>query len=171
MSPDRIDLLTLLAQSPEDLRWMPLEIALLYNVRNITFAWAERLSQETDWKLFPLASLEHAIPFFKKTVPHVLVIHWHTGWDHNYNSPVTRLVRGIKRRRGKPGIGRGPLIVGTYHQESCEEIPSLMPFLKRTYDCLLEFGESTHLAAKLIDALWNYLQIRARIPAATAEPG
>lgn len=161
MSTDRIDLRTLAARSPEDLRWMTLEIVLLQSHGPRAFMWADKLQHETSWKLFPLASLEHAVPFFKKTLPHVFVVHWHMGSDHDYNSAVTRLVRRIKRRRGKPGIGTGPLIIGTYHSDSCDDFPSLIPFLKRTYDCLLEHREAKDLAPKVIEALWSYLPSRA----------
>lgn len=160
MSTDRVDLRKISVSSPEDMKAVALNVALLQNDWQRVFMWAEILEHETSWHVIPFENLKHAIAVLDKSLPHVFVTHWHIGWDHNHDNPVTQLVVSLKRRRGHPGIGAGPLIIGTYRRDSNyynEE--SFLPFIARTYDYHMEslVWDMEEFTDTLARELWYHL--------------
>lgn len=160
MPLDRVDLRKLTVSSPKDIRAVPLDVALLQNDNDTVFLWADSLELFTCWHVIPFESLEHAIAYLEQSLPHVFVTHWHLDWEHTHDNPVTQLVLHLKNRRGSPGIGGGPFIVGTYNWDSDYYYDeAFIPFLEKTYDYHTEsiISEMEQFIDTLIHELWRYL--------------
>jgi len=160
MSPEPVDLRTMIVSSPADVIAVPLDVALLQNDEEMVFLWAEVLEHLTSWHVIPFQTLEHAIAFLEKSLPHIFVTHWHLGWDHKQDNPVTQLVARLKEQRGRPGIGTGPLIVGTYRRDSgYYDQETFLPFIEQTYDCHMEslIWDMKEFINTLARELWYHL--------------
>lgn len=168
MQSDRIRLHHLAVASAEDLKRLPLEVAVLQNDLEMAETWADLMSIATSWRVTPLESLEHAVHYLERRLPHVLIIHWHRGSDHEHANPVTDLVHRLKRRRQQPGIGAGPFLAGTYwHDSDYYRDPTFMPFIERTYDCTIDLAE---VGSDPLDTLTRELWARLPAPPAPGTP-
>lgn len=162
MTRERVDLRAVEVRSPESLKRLSLEMALLQNNYDISSIWAEYLEFSTSWRAIPLESLEHAVDFLAREPSHIFLTHWHIGLDHGYNNPVTQLVAGLRERRGGPGIGAGPLLIGTYRKDSSyytNHKVEFNRFLTENYDYFMEFKAilPRDFLNTILRALWRHL--------------
>jgi hypothetical protein len=160
MQPDRVDLGHLALAGAEDLKRLTLEVAILHDDHEVVENWITLISSFTSWHALPLEGLEHAAYYLKRTLPHILIAHWHYGGDYRHTNPLTNLVLRFKRRRQKSRIGVGPLLVGTYWDDSeYYRDPTFMPFIERTYDCSIDLADmfGLSLIEMLTLQLWAHL--------------
>lgn len=152
----RVDLRTLRVSFPEALTQLPLDIAILNGRWGYTSEQADAIRKGRRWNPLPFASLSHAAEILNQRLTHIFVTHWHIGADHRFESDITQLVRDLKKARGLPGIGSGPLLVATYHTPLDKD---LSDFLEKTYDCHM-----TLLQAFTDPVQWLAEQLWARLP-------
>lgn len=160
MESERIDFESLEVFSADVLRSLPLNVGILQDDKDESSIMALFLSHTVSaWRPFPFETFEHAIEKLEREPFHVFVTHWHIGRDHGVDNRVTRLVQRLRKDRGTPGVGRGPLLVATYnfiHSDLFDKGP-----LGNTYDLCLP-KPSSELTLEIVSRLFEMLPRRIR---------
>jgi len=166
MGNERVDLASLDVVSPDALRSLPLDVGILRNDWRVTRILAQFFEQHTSWRAFPFETYEHAKNVLDGQPLHIFATHWHIGGDHRFNNEVTQLVERLKKKRGTPGVGRGPLLVATCHSLAPRQNPpdsELLSLLETTYDLYLEVPVGIlNWVPKIISRLYVMLPVHAQ---------
>ena len=158
MQNDKVNLLNLKVISYKELKNIPLEVSLLQNDNDTVFSWAKILGSKTAWNIRPFEKYNDLVEVLKTWTPQIFVTHWHFGNDHRFNNPVSSVIKELKDSRGGPGIGKGPLLIGTYF-EDWNYNDQFIQFLNDAYDFNknLPIGNFDQFIVSITHRLWELL--------------
>ena len=162
MEHTRVDLRELIVPNATALTSIPLEVALLLRSWDATIVRGLILQEETKWLPLRFRSLSHAMDVLARRPVHILVVHWHVDSQHTFDNNVTQFVKTLKSKRGFPGIGSGPLLVGAWMSGTDADEDHLLEFLRDTYDCHMNYLQTgpDEFTSWLAEQLWTLLPSR-----------
>lgn len=149
-----IDITTLENPSPDELLRLPLEVGLWQNNLESGLIANHAFSELTSWKTYWFESSSHMLDRLEHLSLHILMTHCHD--ENNNDHSIDHCADRLRVSRGSPGVGTGPLLVGTAVRFG-EELLSL----KKRYDLVVIIPyDAFELANEVAQCLWSLLPKR-----------